>query len=252
MWKAATLLGLTLAGAPPLIAQTGPAQSEVQTVDAQLVRRYREAEVAYGKGREHFERKDFEGTRRELGACFQSIPSYPDAHFLLAKVFYIEKDYPQALKAIERAKAGYRTLATILATLQEDRLSEMRTRIQEQADLAAAFGRWISRPEPEGREIDRILYAQRSDRNELPAEYSFFHGNVLLRLNRPAEAAAQYEEALKTDPACGEAANNLAALYHSARLDEKAREVVTKAESNGVVVNSELKNEIDIALGPSR
>jgi tetratricopeptide (TPR) repeat protein len=253
MRNVGAILTLALAAGLPLAGQTGTAPSEYQNVDVERVRQYRDATAAYERARRSFDRKDFEGARKELGVCFQRIPAYPDAHFLLAKVLYIEKDYGQALKEVERARAGHQTLAMLLASVQEDRLSEMRTRIRESSDLATAFLGWgINWLEPEGREIDRILIAQRSDPNELPAEYSFLHGNVLLRLGRTAEAEAQYEEALSARADYSDAANNLAALYLGEQQNEKARGVVMRAENNGVVVSSELKNAIDIALGTPR
>ncbi|HYN42305.1 MAG TPA: hypothetical protein VE129_11045, partial [Thermoanaerobaculia bacterium] len=138
MSKAATVLVLCLAAAAPLSAQTSPAQSEYQNLDAQLVRRYRDAEVAYGKARTRFDKKDFKGARKELDACLTLIPAHAEAHLLMAKVLYIEKDYAQALTEVERAKAGHVATAQIMAKMQEDRLSELRKRAQESSDSVAA------------------------------------------------------------------------------------------------------------------
>jgi tetratricopeptide (TPR) repeat protein len=264
MRKTVTVLVLALAVASPLTAQTSPAQSEYQNLDAQLVRRYREAEVAYGKARTRFDKKDFKGARKELDACLTLIPAHAEAHLLMAKVLYVEKDYAQALTEVERAKAGHVATAQIMAKMQEDRLSDLRKRAQESSDsvaalrqaqgstVSAALQAQIADEEAQKQEIDRILNAQRPDPSQIPAGYFFFHGNVLLRLQRHAEAVAQYEEALKINPAYGEAANNLAALYFSARQYEKAKGVATTAEGNGVVVNPELKKAIESALQQPR
>lgn len=264
MHKAATILVLALAVAAPLTAQTSPAQSEYQNLDAQLVRRYRDAEVAYGKARTRFDKKDFKGARKELDACLELIPAHAEAHLLTAKVLYIEKDYAQALTEVERAKAGHVSTAAIMAKMQEDRLSELRKRAQETSDsvaalrqvqgsnVSAALQAQIADEDAKKQEIDRILNAQRPDPKQIPAGYFFFHGNVLLRLQRTAEAVAQYEEALRINPAYGEAANNLAALFFSARQYEKASAVATTAEGNGVVVNPELKKAIESALQQPR
>ncbi|HYN42306.1 MAG TPA: tetratricopeptide repeat protein [Thermoanaerobaculia bacterium] len=249
MRNVGAILTLAFAAGWPLAAQTEPTPSEYQNVDVERVRQYRDATAAYERARESFDRKDFEGTRKELGVCFQRIPAYPDAHLLLAKILYLEKDYAQALKEVERARAGHQTLAMSLASVQEARLSEMRARIRESSDLATAlFGWGINWLEPEGKEIERIRSAQRSDPNELPAEYSFFHGNVLFRLGRTAEAAAQYEEALRAQTGYSDAANNLAALYFGERQNEKALAVVSKAEASGATVNPELKKAIETGL----
>ncbi|HYN40288.1 MAG TPA: tetratricopeptide repeat protein, partial [Thermoanaerobaculia bacterium] len=242
-----------------------PAQSEYQNLDAQLVRRYRDAEVVYGKARARFDKKDFEGTRKELDACLKLIPAHAEAHLLLAKVLYVDKDFAQALVEVERAKAGHDATAAIMAKIQADRMSELRKRAREKDNSIAernaqaakvpgslALQQPSTQVDYEKDEINRILNAQRPDPSGIPAEYFFFHGNVLLRLQRPAEAVAQYEEALKINPAYGEAANNLAALYFSARQYEKARGVATTAEGNGVVVNPELKKAIESALQQPR
>lgn len=256
MRNVGAILTLAFAAGWPLVAQTEPTPSEVQNVDVERIRQYRDATAAYERARESFDRKDFEGTRKELGVCFQRIPAYPDAHLLLAKVLYLEKDYAQALKEVERARAGHQTLALLLASVQEDRLSEMRTRIREKNDLAVntqmayrpGGGRAASWYEPEGKEIERILFAQRSDPNDIPAEYSFFHGNVLFRLGRTAEAEVQYEEALRARADYSDAANNLAALYLAERQNEKALAVVSKAAASGATINLELKRAIETGL----
>jgi len=250
--------------APP--AQTSPAQSEHRTLDAQLVRRYRDAEVAYAKARERFDRKDFEGTRKGLDTCLGLVPAHANAHLLLAKVLYVEKDFAGALEEVLRAKSGHETTAAIVSRMQEERMSELRGRLKEKDDAlsdlkvraaqspgsALALQQQMIQVEGEKAEINRILNAQRPDPSAIPAEYSFFHGNVLLRLQRPAEAVVQYELALKANPGYGEAANNLAALHYSARQYDEAARVVTEAEGQGVVVNPELKKAIEAARAQPR
>lgn len=73
MRKSAAVLTLALAVGPPLMAQTSPAQSEYQNVDAQLVRRYRDAEVSYGKARALFDKKDFQGHERSSASASGSF-----------------------------------------------------------------------------------------------------------------------------------------------------------------------------------
>jgi tetratricopeptide (TPR) repeat protein len=264
MRKSAAVLTLALAVGPPLMAQTSPAQSEYQNVDAQLVRRYRDAEVSYGKARALFDKKDFQGARKELGVCLGFIPAHANAHLLMAKLLYTEKDYAQALTEVERAEPTTRRRRRSWPGWTRTGCPELRRRAKETADsiatlrqrqgsqVSAELQQQIIAEEARKQEIDRILNAQRPDPKGIPAEYFFFHGNVLLRLKRPAEAVTQYEEALKINPAYGEAANNLAALHYSARQYEKAREAATKAEGNGVVVNPELKKAIESALQTPR
>lgn len=82
----------------------------------------------------------------------------------------------------------------------------------------------------------------------VPARYSTLHGNILLRLDKLPEATTQYQAALKVDPAYGEAANNLASIYHMAGQNEKAMEIVTEARKRGAKLHPELSRSIEAAL----
>lgn len=262
MRKAAAILTLAIAVGPPLVAQTGSEQSEHRTADAQLVRQYRDAEVAYSKARERFDRKNFEGARNELGTCFELIPVHADGHLLMAKMFYVEKEYVRSLAEVERARSGHEAIAAIVAKMQEERMSGLRERVREKDDSLAAAraqrnpGQMLSFGPPaasvEKDELNRILNAQRPSAMEVPAEYAFFHGNVLLRMKRLDEATVRYEEALRVRPSYSEAANNLAALYVGAGRYEQALEVVSRAESAGATVNPEMKRAIASALQQPR
>ncbi len=262
MRKPAAILTLALAVGPPLVAQTGSEQSEHRTVDAQRVRQYRDAQVAYSKAREHFDRKDLEAARKELDTCFELIPAHADAHLLMARLLYVEKDYASSLTEVERARSGYEATAAIVAKMQEERLAGLRDRVREKDDSLAdarahtnpgqQLGYGQPRASEEKDELNRILTVQRPTAMGVPAEYAFVHGNVLLRLQRRDEAAARYEEALRIRPSYSEAANNLAALYLGAGRYEKALEVVSRAESAGSTVNPEMKKAISSALDQPR
>ena len=84
----------------------------------------------------------------------------------------------------------------------------------------------------------------------MPADYHFFHGNILLRLNRLDGAAARYREALKIEPDHADACNNLASLYLSARHPKVAMDILEQAEANGASVHAELKKVVAAALDP--
>jgi len=78
----------------------------------------------------------------------------------------------------------------------------------------------------------------------IPAPYHFYHGNDLFRLKRLPEAEAEYRLAVKTDPAYGEAYNNLInLLFAQKRLDE-ARTCLSQAETHKAAINPGLKKAV--------
>ena len=77
------------------------------------------------------------------------------------------------------------------------------------------------------------------------AQGTFEIGASLEQVNAQIKAN---EEALKSDPAWGEAANNLASLYHVAGKHERALEIVTEAEKLGAPLHPELRKSIEAAL----
>lgn len=231
--------------------------------DSQLLSRFEDANAHCEKARKLFAKKDLSGTRQALEDSLRLFPELAEAHLLMAKVFYIENNFEQALLEVILAKNGHLSTATLLQRMQQDRMTWLRERRQEKeetiSELRARLATvpaeqkqqvqlQIYRVEKDKDEIDRMLYGTTPTANQIPAEYFFFHGNVLLRLKDYTEAAAQYDEALKSNPGYGDAANNLASLYFTTGEYEKALAVVKGVETHGVLVNPELKKAIQDAL----
>lgn len=247
------------------LGQSG--KSEYRNVDSQLMRKYRDANAYLEKAKTCYGKKDIEGTKKNLDASFGLISEFGDAHLLMAKVHYGEKNYPQALIEVTKAKTGHEATAGLMERMQQDRMSELRKRRQEKdeslTDLRARLARvppeqqyaiqdQISRLERDKQDIDRIVDAPPVNMSQVPAEYFFLHGNILLRMQRHAEATDQYNEALEINPSYAEAANNLASLYYSTRQYDKAMALATKAEAGGVPFNPDLKKAIESALKPAK
>ena len=239
------------------------AQEEHRATDAQRLRRYKGAIAKYERALRLLEKNDRDGALDALAVSVQEMPDFPDAHFLRARLLYGAKDYSRALEEIVAARAAYERTADLRAGMQADRRKALTERlrakdaaISEQsgrlgkasADQRQQIERLVSRLQGERFDIERELHEHRPDPQGVPARYSSLHGNVLLRLGRDAEAISQYEEALKSDPAWGEAANNLASLYHVAGKHERALEIVTEAEKLGAPLHPELRKSIEAAL----
>jgi tetratricopeptide (TPR) repeat protein len=83
----------------------------------------------------------------------------------------------------------------------------------------------------------------------IPAEYSYLHGNLLIRQKRFEEALAEYEKAIVAEPKHGKALNNIANIYYMGRQYDKALAYIERAESVGAPVNPDFKKAVLKALG---
>ena len=247
-----------------LLSGSALAQSELRRTETESVQNYKVARASYDKARKYFEKRDLEQAVKELEACLARVPEFSDAHFLLAKVDYLEKQYPDALQHMERAEASFDASNALYFKMQGDVLKDLQRRKDSQdvriADLQDALRRattdeqrsvlqvQIQQQERTRDELQRQLLAPPTEVVGVPADYPFFHGNILLRLNRLDDAAAQYREALRIKPTHADASNNLASLYLSAGHAQVAKEILDQAEANGATVNAELKKAVTEAL----
>lgn len=224
----------------------------------------RVAGVSYEKALKAYNAKDYAKAEKELETCLKRLPTYSEAHLLMSKSLYSRKEYAAALAEVQLAESTFEASATRLQQQHEERRSEMQRRkreVEEQIrEITAALARPLSEEERRNLERQKSQYEQIRDDLQrkqfepqveakgMPAEYAFFHGNVLLRLGRVDEAVTQYREALKRKPAYADASNNLAALFYSAKLPQKALEVIEEAAAVGVKVNPELEKAVREAL----
>ncbi|HEY0787306.1 MAG TPA: tetratricopeptide repeat protein [Thermoanaerobaculia bacterium] len=233
------------------------------TADAQTIKRMKDVNPHLVKARDQVAKHDFAGARKTLEDILEKVPELSEAHFLMAKVLYAEKNWTESLASMERAEQTLGSLATMMMKMNEDRRKALieRRRAQE-AVIADLKGRpqplplaqqsQLDRAEQLRGEIDRSLNElNEPQKSTVPAEYPFFHGNILLRMQKFPEAVAKYDEALRINPGYADAANNLASLYYSAKQYQKALDVLTRVEAKGATVNPELKKAISDALPKS-
>lgn len=261
--RAGRRVALALATLAALLSSAAsPAQYQYRQVDSQLMRRYRDANALFEKARAAFARRDLDATLEKVDACLKRIPEHADAHLLKAKVLYSRQEYPLALTEVERAESGYVATAGLIERMRQDNLSALRRQRQtledgirelevqitlvspEQAPLLRAK---LQRAVTDAHDIDRLLGEPFPASGQVPAEYHFFHGNVLYRLGRHDEAAGQYALALATDPAYSDAANNLIGLLSALGRRDKAAAALAEAEAHGVKVIPELKASVATA-----
>ena len=265
MKRASIVFALAAALAGSALAQ----QSASNTADVQTLQRYKEVNPKVVKARDLVSKREFEKAKKEIAIVMEKVPDHHEAHFLMAKVLYGEKNYAEALASMERAEKSFESVARLMSEMQDDRRAELQKRRTEvqiglnnlrgqmpatPSDVnfsqSAGLQSQIARSEQMLNDIDRELNMNPMGAIEAkePPEYAFFHGNILLRLQKYTEAVAEYEQALTADPQYADAANNLASLYYSAKQYPKALEVLNRVEAKGATVNPELKKAIQEAM----
>ena len=228
--------------------------------DVQTLQRIREMNPRLVRARTLVANREFERAKKELSLILAKAPEISEAHFLMAKVHYAGRDFGAALDAMERAEKTFEALSGLMTEMKEDRRSDLLKRRAEaeitvnevraspNLNRSAALQARLNRAEQLRSDIDRELNNAQTGATAPPAEYAFFHGNILLRLQKYTEAVAEYEQALTADPQYADAANNLASLYYSAKQYPKALEVLNRVEAKGATVNPELKKAIQEAM----
>ena len=252
------VLGVALAGSAFAQSTLGPGP--------ELARQYRTALPHYDKAVRAFSRKDYVSARRELDAAIDAMPQYSYAHLLMAKCWYMAKEYEQALPAIERAESAWHEFAGIVADSKADQVdARLRKRRDLQDQIAALqddlrraatpqiaqqIQTYIDQLQHQISDIDteRVSEALPAEAQGLPAEYSFVHGNTLLRLGRLIDAEPQYQRAIEANPHYGEAFNNLASLYYQAGRYEEARKVLQEARGRDLPISLELEKAVEAQL----
>jgi len=258
-------LGWVVVFATILSAREGLGQSGYRQLDAQRLASYRDAAKIFEKARVSFGKHRFKDASEQLRTCLARFPELSDAHLLLAKILYMQKDFSGALVEVELAEKSHEAVGDLMSRMQQDRLSEMRRRRGDSEDLIRSLNASLAQAssDEERKILDKIARAERGlaeldraledpfpNQGGIPAPYHFLHGNVLLRLQRFEDAVRQYEQALRADPAYGDAANNLASIYQATRQFERAAAVLAEVEARGAAVNPELKKAIEEPPSP--
>jgi len=246
----------------------GVVAGQLEHLDIRVsIEKYRHATALYNAALGYFAEDDYARTREKLEKCLEMMPEYTQAHFLMAKTWYAQRRYNSALDSMEKAVASWETMSTVAALHREQIDAERRrTRDSLRSQIDELNSQLSRNPSEQQRiqienqitelrqridQIDRRLMEWMDRRDQMPADYCLIHGNILLRLQRYDEAAAQYLQALEIDPAHSAATNNLASLLYQAGNHAKALELIEQGEAKGATVNPELKKAILEALGES-
>jgi tetratricopeptide (TPR) repeat protein len=246
-------------------------QLRAQDSAAPLINAYVVLSPHIEKARTAFRSDRLDQCEKEALFCLSKLPDHQEAHFLMSLVLYKRGEYAPALEHLQEAESGYVEIARALSLAGRQNLQkqsdEMVQLADEIEDLAGAYAASKSHGSGMGEKYDRAaldakqelakaegernMSASQKDAAAIPALYRYWHGNVLFMLKHPAEAEAQYRQALAADPDFRDTYNNLInLLYLGGRADE-ARAVLAQAEAHKAKVHPELKKAVLGKDGPS-
>ncbi len=235
-------------------------QKDYTREERQLFQRYKVANSFFEKGKTNFLKEKYRKAEKELKKCLKKMPEHSGAYFFLSQISYKWGNLEKSLEEIENAKNNYAYIARIKANIEQlyifelqelkvqkqktlEQLRESLSRTQnasERSQIEAGIGT----VEADIGTINSQLRRPLPSAEQMPADYFYFHGNILFKLKRYEEANTQYQEAIKINPQHGDAYNNLASLYYMTRQYQKALDYLEQAEANGAKINPEFKKAV--------
>jgi len=214
----------------------------------------------YLKGVDKYEKGDRKGAADVLRDCIDKMPRHAYAHYYLANIDYIGKDFSNSGSHMEKALNNIDYMQELSAYADDQKslkfnsirgsLEEMWNSTNSCRDSRAiefAFDQ-IDKEESDM----EIAARQRQKRMErMKAHYLYFHGNVLLQLQRYNDSLLRYQEAIRLDPQHADAYNNIIAILYMAKEYSKALLFWEEAETQGLdeQLNLKLKESLYEALG---
>ena len=248
---AAAVLFLAALFAPLLAGQ------EMDDQDRLLFQKFRMTRPGLIKGEGQLKKKQYDKAEESLLKVLKEMPENADASFFLAETYYQKGEFEKGLAAIVEAEKNFpliqkmmyrRQMGTInkggenRADLENEILGQQQKTGEPISPTTSTMRRDAAASQTDSQE-------QKSEVFSIPAEYSYVHGNLLIRQKKFEEALAQYEKTVAAEPKHGKALNNIANIYYMARQYDKALEYIEKAEAVGAKVNPEFKNAVLKALG---
>jgi tetratricopeptide (TPR) repeat protein len=249
------------------LAQPLLAQKDFNMDEKKLVESFKLANPLYLDGVKQFIKGNLDKAEKKLLEALAIMPEHADAAYMIAQIQLKRKDLPQALASIIAAEKNYSANAQFHTfTYQQylDRLRQQRQELQAQrTQVMDAMSRQPANSTNRSsdslatqsldqaiKQIDSRLTTPIPQTSEIPADYFYIHGNVFFQMRRPLDAAAQYREAIRLDPAHGNAFNNLALVLFSQGNNKEALDCLARAEAAGVKVNPDFKKAVEAKLGP--
>lgn len=209
----------------------------------------------YKAGLAFMQSEQWEEAKQSFRTAIDTDATFEMAHYMLGRVHMAQKQFPDAVAALSRARDLYRSVAGRAFSDMNDQQLSRRDRIAEIDDAIRELQMkpQTNRVQEQLRQLNdqkrQVEEAKQRAGNVLlkttvPAHVTLSLGSAYFRLNDFAEAENAYRESLDADPRQGETHNNLAVVYLMTGRYREAEEAVKAAEKAGYRVNPALKDSI--------
>ena len=243
-----------------LILCLGPLYGQKDKVFDEALMQLRSAGLPFSRGLNEFAKGHNENAAAAFQECVQKMPGHVYAHYYLANLFYIQKDFQKSLFHMEQAVGQFdfmKELGEYADKLGGRKIDSFQRMMETEWDSTNSC-RELRRLETLSAEISHDLTAKEylaqerkriQDRQK--AHYLYFFGNVLFQLQRFPEASQKYKDAIEINPRHAGAYNNLAAIFYLAKEFPAALAHLERAEQQGLEdnLNLKLKHLVYEALG---
>ena len=216
------------------------------------------AESLLREGHQALQSEDYEAAKRYFRAAVAADPRSPNASCGLGQVHMAQRQYPEAILALENCRTQLLGSLRRLQAEQTRSFGGIETAIRELRDTIQD----IQSGRIKGGGADRVMQLEARIREleqmknrdpvriEVPPEISFALGTAYLQVGQLDEAERELLTVLRTNPDSGEAHNNLAAVYLAQSRFEEAAERVRLAEAGGARVSPQMKADIAAQHSP--
>ena len=213
----------------------------------------------YSKGVDKFEKGEMRGASDVFRDCIQKMPRNAYAYYYLANIHYLGKDFSSSLAHMEKALANIDYMQELGAYADDQQslkfdslrgnLEEMWNSTNSCRDSRAIELAWDQLDQEEG-EMEITARKRQKAMARMKAHYLYFHGNVLLQLQRYNDSLQRYQEAIELNPHHADAYNNIIAILYLAKEYSKALLFWEEAETQGLdeQLNLKLKESLYEAL----
>jgi len=209
--------------------------------------------TAFRAGQEAFQKEDFDAAAAQFKAAIAADPRFAAAYCALGQTDLTTRRYPEAVDALVQCKAATERQIAGQASKRAEQERAMDREIIELRDsinlirsgtVKSADENTILRIEERLRKLEQERNRGAAERAAVPPPILFALGTAYLRVGNLEGAERELQQAVKQQPAFGDAHNNLAAVYVGlGRWEEAAREVQL-AEGAGRPVSPALKADI--------
>ena len=218
------------------------------------------AEPLFSQGLKAFREGRTEAATAGFEKCVQLMPRHAYARYYLANLAYIQGDFESALASMERAIGDLdlmRQLADHAGRLKLRKIGSYEQMLETEWDNTTSC-RTARRLEAlhdqltdEQSKLDLSAQKERAARIKQKAHYLYFLGNILFQLKRFPDATQRYREAIELNPQHADAYNNAAAISYMEGEAGAAKDLLRRAEEQGLEdnVNLKLKALVHEALG---